>query len=167
MENEKTALADNNTWVVVEKPNSKAVIVDTKWVFKTKKDNNGKTELFKARLVARGFVQKDLDYCDIYSPVVKMITVRSLIALSTQNKWPVYHLDVCSAFLNGIIKDDIYVTLPNNFNVSEGKICKLQRALYGLKGAPRCWYDKFNEFMLTQKFTKTQSDQAINVCIFM
>lgn len=161
MQIEKTALTENNTWMFVDKPKKDVLVVNTKWVFKIKQDENGKNSLFKARLVARGFVQQGLDYKEIYSPVVKMATVKTLTALSNKQKWPFFHLDVCSAFLNGVIKDEIYITLPNNFDVPKNKYCKLQKALYGLKNAPKCWYERLNDFLLNEKFTKSISDQCL------
>lgn len=161
MRYEMAALDENDTWTIVKKPESKVLIIDTKWVFKVKRNKEGKINLFKARLVARGFRQNNLNYSDIYSPVVKMVSVRTMLALSNKKGWPVYQLDVCSAFLNGVINDDIYITLPSNFVIENNNLCKLNKALYGLKGAPKAWYQKFNDFILSHNFKKSTSDLCL------
>lgn len=160
MQNEMQALEENNTWEVVDRTENMEY-VDSKWVFKLKRDSKNKIKQFKARLVARGYQQKGLDYCDIYSPVVKLSTVRVLIAVCTEKNWPIFQMDVCSAFLHGEIQEDIYLLLPNNFDLPKNKICKLKKALYGLKKAPKYWYDKFHNFVIGQGFTKCESDHCL------
>jgi len=142
---ELKSLAENDTWDIVDKP-SNCDIIDSKWVFKIKRDNKGKISLYKCRLVARGFQQKDV-YEDLYSPVAKLSTLRILLAISVNFDWEVYQMDVCSAFLHGEIKENVYLYLPENCNLPSGKVCKLKKVIYGLKRAPKYWYEKFQSFM--------------------
>lgn len=88
-------------------------IVHTKWVFKIKKDGNGKITKYKARLVARGFSQqKGMDYTEIYSPVVKLTIFRSLLAQAVEMISYLYQIDVKTAFRQGVINEEIYIKQP-------------------------------------------------------
>ena len=94
----------------------------------------------KARLVARGFVQQEgIDYDDAFAPVARMESVRVLLALAAQEGWGVHHMDVKSAFLNGDLKEEVYVRQPPGFAIlgEEGKVYHLRKALYGPRKAPR------------------------------
>lgn len=95
IDEELKAIQDNETWSIVEKP-SNCEIIDSKWVFRIKRDKEGNISKFKCRLVAKGFKQEI--YEDIYSPVVKLSTIRILLAISVNMGWSVYQLDVCNAF---------------------------------------------------------------------
>lgn len=116
----------------------------------------------QARLVARGFLQRGyINDCDIYSPVAKLDTFRILLAVGVQKGWEISQSDVCSAFLHGEIEEDIYLSLPKNCKIPQGKICKLKKSFYGLKGAPRCWYEKCHKFIISKGFTRSQYDQCL------
>lgn len=157
---ELAALSENETWDIVDEP-SDCEVIDSKWVFKIKRDNKGNISSFKCRLVARGFQQKNLMFEDLYSPVAKLNTLRILLAISVNFDWVIYQMDVCSAFLHGEIKEDLYMYLPENCNLPSGKVCKLKKAIYGLKRAPKYWYEKFHDFMLSQKFVKSDNDHCL------
>lgn len=137
------ALNRNNTWVLVDLPPGRKPI-GCKWIYKIKYKSNGEIERYKARLVAKGYSQREgLDYEETFSPVVKMVTVRCLIALAVQNKWPLFQLDVNNAFLYEDLVKDVYMTPPQGyFFENENKVCKLEKSLYGLKQAPRQWNEK-------------------------
>ena len=102
-------------------------IIDSKWVFKIKRDSTSKISLFKCRLVARGYQQKGLVYEDIYSPVAKLNTLRILLAICVNFDWTVYQMDVCSAFLHGEIKENVFMYLPKNCSLPNGKDVNLKR----------------------------------------
>ena len=109
--------------------------ITLKWVFKLKKDELGAVIKHKARLVAHGFVQQEgVDYDDAFAPVARMESVR-VLALAAQEGWRVHHMDVKSAFLNGDLKEEVYVQQPPGFVVAgeEGKVYLLRKALYGLR----------------------------------
>ena len=103
---------------MIELPEAKKSI-GVKWVFRTKFNSDGSTFKHKARLVVKGFAQvSGVDYDDTFAPVARHDTIRLLLALVGQMGWKVYHLDVKSAFLNGIFLEDIYVQQPKGFEVT-------------------------------------------------
>jgi hypothetical protein len=111
-------------------------------VFKLKRDEAGAIVKHKARLVARGFVQQEgIDFDYTFTPVARMESVRLLFALAAQEGWRVHHMDVKSAFLNGNLKEEVYVHQPSGFAIpgKEGKVLRLRKALYGLRQAPQAW----------------------------
>ena len=129
----------NNTWELVNRPHGKDII-GVKWVYKTKLNPDGTIQKHKARLVAKGYSQQPgIDYNETCAPVARLDTIRALIALASQKGWSIHQLDVKSAFLKGVLEEEIYVEQPQGF-VSEGKenkVLRLRKALYGLKQAPR------------------------------
>jgi len=109
MKQELQAVEKNKTWELVDLPTDHHPIT-LKWVFKLKKDEKGAVTKHKARLVARGFVQQEgVDYDDAFAPVAHMESVRVFLALAAQKGWRVHHMDVKSAFLNGDLKEEVYV----------------------------------------------------------
>ncbi|GKC35294.1 putative RNA-directed DNA polymerase [Tanacetum coccineum] len=162
MNNEMEALNSNKTCIITNlPPNTKAI--GCKWVYKIKYKSNGEIERYKARLVAKGYSQREgIDYAETFSPVVKMVTVRCLIALAVKNKLDMYQLDVNNAFLYGELKEDVYMTPPlGYFSKSEMKVCKLVKSLYGLKQAPRKWNEKLVLTLSEHGFIKCQSDHSL------
>lgn len=97
MDIELKSLTENNTWDVIDKPEN-CDVIDSKWVYRIKRENQGKVSNFKARLVARGFQQIGLLFEDIYSPVAKLNTFRLLLAISVNYGWVIFQMDVCNAF---------------------------------------------------------------------
>jgi len=111
-----------------------------KWVYKTKVKPNGDVSKYKARLVARGFLQKHgLDYNEVFTPVARLKTVRLIVAVASNRNWSLYQLDVKPTFLNGSLEEEVYITQPPGYAVAgqDDKVYKLNKALYGLKQAPR------------------------------
>ena len=109
--------------------------ITLKWVFKLKKDELGAVIKHKPWLVACGFIQQEgIDYNDAFAPVARMESVCVLLALVGQEGWQVHHMDVKSAFLNGDLKEEVYVRQPPSYAVTgeEGKVHRLRKALYGL-----------------------------------
>lgn len=159
IDEEMRALIENDTWKLVEKPD-KCEIIDSKWVFKIKKDKEGEISKFKCRLVARGFKQSVLE--DVYSPVVRLTTVRIFFAVCVQKGWTIFQMDVCNAFLHGEMKESLYMYLPKDCNTN-GKVCKLNKAIYGLKKAPLYWYQKFDNFMISEGFYKNKCDYCLYI----
>lgn len=156
MNEEIKMIGKNKTWELVEKPQDKEVI-GLKWVYKTKFNEDGSIQKHKARLVVKGYSQQSgIDFNETYAPVVRMETIRSVLALAAQFKLSVYQLDVKSAFLNGELEEEVYVEQPQGYVIEgkEDKVYRLQKALYGLKQAPRAWNSKIDGYLLQNGFTK-------------
>jgi hypothetical protein len=119
---------------------------------------------YKARLVAKGYVQKKgIDYEEVFAPVARLETVRLILAMAANRGWEVHHLDVKTAFLNGELIEDVYVTQPEGF-VKEGQeqmVFKLRKALYGLKQAPRAWNVKLDSSLKKLGFQKCVTEPAV------
>ncbi|KAF0926070.1 hypothetical protein E2562_021786 [Oryza meyeriana var. granulata] len=118
------------------------------WVYKVKKNAAGEVIKHKARLVAKGYVQQPgVDFDEVFAPVARIESVHLLLALAAQEGWPVHHMDVKSAFLNGELIEEVYVRQPPGFTVAghEDKVLHLDKALYGLRQAPRAWNAKLDE----------------------
>jgi len=134
-DSEYESLIRNETWKLVEPPVDREVI-GCKWVFKVKYDNDGKIDRFKGRLVAKGYAQQyGIDYDETFSPVVKFSSVRTLIAFAVQNDMLLHQMDVVTAFLNGLLEEEILMHQPEGYTKggSEHLVCKLEKSLYGLK----------------------------------
>ncbi|CAL9006850.1 unnamed protein product [Prunus brigantina] len=165
MEAELEMIEKNDTWKLVERPFAKPVI-GVKWVYKTKLNLYGTVQKNKARLVAKGYSQKPgIDYNETFAPVARLDTIRTLIALAAQKEWSLYQLDVKSAFLNGVLKEEVYVDQPQGFvkKDEETKVYKLHKALYGLKQAPRAWYDEIDAYFNKAGFKKSPSEATLYV----
>ena len=124
---------------MVERPQHQKVI-GVKWVFRKKENVDGLINKYKARLVVKGYAQVfGVDYFDTFAPIARLDTIRMLLAIATQKQWKIYQLDVKSAFLNGFLKEEIYVEQPEGFDAKgdEDKVYLLKKALYALKQAPR------------------------------
>ena len=106
--------------------------IDVKWVFKVKLNLDGQVFKHKARLVARGFLQKhDIDYNEVFAPVARTETVRLVVANACKNQWPLYHLDAKSAFLNGPLEELVFVSQPLGFEIAGKEIwCTSSIRLY-------------------------------------
>lgn len=165
MNEEMRMIEKNQTWELVDLPKDREII-GVKWIFKTKFNQDGSIHKHKARLVARGFTQQPgIDYSETFAPVARLETVRTLIALAAQKNWLIYQLDVKSAFLNGVLKDEVYVEQPQGFVVKGGedKVYRLKKALYGLKQAPRTWYAEIDKYFVKKGFRKSPSEPTLCV----
>lgn len=160
MKKELDCLRKNNTWKIVDLPKGKKTI-SAKWVLKIKRDLDGRIDRYKARLVARGFAQGRDTYGETYSPVVKHTSLRMLVALSAELHLSIDHLDVETAFLNGDIKEEIYLKPPEGLKVESGKVLKLQKSIYGLKQSGRNWNEKMNETLLEIGFKRCSAEPCL------
>ena len=137
--------------------------VDTKWVFRVKRDQDGRVAKYKARLVARGFTQQwGTDFDETYSSVAKLGTIRILLAIAAVKNWEVEVVDVDNAFLNAPLKEEVYLDLPEGLGGGgAGLVLKLNKALYGLKQSPRTWEKELGAFLETKGFKQCMSDSAL------
>ncbi|KAL5836713.1 hypothetical protein ACOSQ3_013882 [Xanthoceras sorbifolium] len=121
MDEEITAIERNNTWELTDRPRGHKTIV-VKWVYKTKLKENGEVDKYKARLVAKGYKEKfGVDYKEVFAPVARHDTIRLVIALATQNSWPIFQLDVKSAFLHGNLEEQVYINQPPGYVKAENE----------------------------------------------
>ena len=122
--------------------------IGCKWVFKKKTDMDGNLSTYKARLVVKGFTQRHgIDYDETLSPVAMRKSIRILLAIATCKDYEIWQMDVKTAFLNGKLKEEVYMVQPPGFVTPENasKICKLKRSIYGLKQASRSWNLRFDK----------------------
>ncbi|RWS18805.1 hypothetical protein B4U80_11350, partial [Leptotrombidium deliense] len=156
MNEEMDSLRRNKTWKLVEKPKGVNVI-SNRWVFKVKENTDGSVRRYKARLVAKGYTQKHgIDYIETFAPVVKMNSIRAILAIAANEDFDIVHFDVKTAFLYGDLNEELYMKQPEGFSDGSDKVCRLQKSLYGLKQAPRQWNAKFRSFL--EKFGLQRSD---------
>ncbi|CAJ2632157.1 unnamed protein product [Trifolium pratense] len=166
MKEEIDALNANNTWSIVDLPKGK-VPIGCKWVYRVKYHANGSIERYKARLVAKGYTQLEgVDYFDTFSPVAKLTTVKTLLALASIKGWYLEQLDVNNAFLHGDLHEEIFMSLPPGINIHNSdtgttKVCKLQKSIYGLKQASRQWYSKLSESLISFGYLQSSSDFSL------
>ena len=161
MQEEMESLYSNDTWKLAKLPAEKKAL-HNKWVYRVKQESNG-DKRYKARLVVKGFEQKEgIDYTEIFSPVVKMTTIRVVLSMVAAENLFLEQLDVKTAFLHGDLNEEIYMEQPVGFiqKGKEGMVCRLKKSLYGLKQAPRQWYRKFDSFMQRNDFTKCNADHC-------
>jgi hypothetical protein len=160
---EMKAIEDNGTWELVEPPAGYRPI-GLKWVYKLKRDERGAIVKYKARFVARGFVQREgIDFEEVFAPVARMESVRLLLAMATAKDWRVHHLDIKSAFLNGKLAETIFVKQALGFAVkgAEHKVLKLRNAFYGLRQALRAWNTKLDATLGELEFTCCATEHAL------
>ena len=161
MQREMEAIDENHTWTLEPLPKNRQAI-GSKWVFKMKRDSQGNVERFKARIVAKGYAQVEgIDYFETFAPVAKISSIRTLLALANIKEWIVHQMDVVSAFLNGDLLEEVYMTQPKGFIKGKNLVCKLHKSLYGLKQASRAWYQKIDSFLLNKGLKRVESDHSI------
>lgn len=163
MQEELDSLAENNTWELVDLPEDRKAI-ENRWVYKVKRNAEGKIERFKARLVVKGFSQKSgIDYHETFSPVVRWDTIRSVISIAASENLKLAQFDVKCAFLYGELSEEIYMKQPQGYEDDTERVCKLLKSLYGLKQAPRCWNQRFRNFLESCDLKQTDSDPCLFV----
>ena len=142
MNDEFDALVRNWTWELVPSTFMQN-LVGCKWVFHIKRLPDGFVEMYKVRLVVKGFHQRlGVDYHDTFSSVVKLTTIRLVLSLASSKGGQLWQLDVNNVFLQGHLSKDVCMTQPSRFVDRDNPthVCKLNKAIYGLKQAPRAWF---------------------------
>eukprot|EP00253_Pinus_taeda_P003787 PITA_03787 len=165
MNEEIGAIEKSKTWELVDLPEGKKAI-GVKWVYKTKSNAEGKIDMHKARLIVKGYKQQQgRDYDETFAPVARMETVRTVLSIAAQHKWKIYQMDVKSAFLNGVLKEEVYVEQPPGYEVAgqEHKVCRLKKALYGPKQTPRAWYNRIDAYLIENGFDKCDGEPTLYI----
>ncbi|KAE8664189.1 Detected protein of unknown function [Hibiscus syriacus] len=161
MKDEMDSLMSNQTWELGELPPGKKTL-HNKWIYRIKEEHDGRKR-YKARLVVKGFQQKEgIDYNEIFSPVVKLSTIRLVLKIVAAENLHLEQLDVKTTFLHGDLEEEIYMRQPEGFIEARNKnlVCRLKKSLYGLKQTPRQWYKKFDSFMGSSGFTRCQANHC-------
>ncbi|SOV04864.1 uncharacterized protein UDID_17218 [Ustilago sp. UG-2017a] len=149
------------TWKVVHQPPG-VPLVDSKVVLRLKLDANGVPVKHKARLVARGFTQREgIDYQETFSPVAPLGAIRAILALAVQNNWEVHALDITMAYLNSTLKEAIYMKPPEGSGVAPGQVYKVVKGLYGLKQSGREWNQEFDRSLRRMGFFQVECAPCI------
>ena len=173
MRSEFSSLMENGTWEYVDRstvPSHKAIL-GCRWVYRLKV-NPDRTMRFKARLVIKGYQQVEgVDFDSTFAPVAKLISFRLLTAIAAYYNWPIEQMDVVTAFLNPLVTDELYMAIPEgvewlNPTHIEGlavqtRVCKLRKALYRLKQAPRLWYQDIDQFLHSHDMLQSDSDSNL------
>ncbi len=109
----------------------------------------------------KGYEQTD--YGETFAPVAKLVSFRAMMALAARHGWEVDQMDVVTAFLNPPVKGEIYMQVPEGVSGKEGRVCRLRKALYGLKEAPRLWHEHIDKFLGTLKFERSENDPNLYI----
>ena len=162
MDEEIASLAANDTWTLQPAPPSIKPI-PVKWVYKEKRDANGNIERHKARLVVKGFHQREgIDYDEVFAPVSKYSTLRTVLAIAADLDLEIHQLDIKTAFLNGKLDEDVYIQQPPGYNYDNPDLaCKLNKALYGLKQASRAWHRTLKTEIESMGFKESTADPGL------
>ncbi|GJW23144.1 retrovirus-related pol polyprotein from transposon TNT 1-94 [Tanacetum coccineum] len=163
MQDELDQFARLKVWRLVPRPEGKTII-KTKWIFKNKKDENSLVIRNQARLVAVGYCQQEgIDYDETFAPVARIEAIRLFLAYAAHKDFTVFQMDVKTVFLNGILKEEVYVGQPPGFVSKQypDHVYALDKSLYGLKQAPRAWYDVLSKFLINSCFQKGSIDTTL------
>ncbi|GKB03956.1 retrovirus-related pol polyprotein from transposon TNT 1-94 [Tanacetum coccineum] len=150
-------------WELVPCPD-RVMLIKLKWIYKVKTDEFGGVLKNKARLVAQGFRQEEgINFEESFAPVARIEAIRIFVANATNKNMTIFHMYVKTAFLNGELKEEVYVSQPEGFvdQDNPSHVYKLKKALYGLKQAPRAWYDMLSSFLISQHFSKGAVDLTL------
>ncbi|GJU91790.1 retrovirus-related pol polyprotein from transposon TNT 1-94 [Tanacetum coccineum] len=154
MQEELNQFIANDVWDLVPQPRN-MTIIGTKWVFRNKLDENGVVSRNKVRLVAQGYNQQEgIDYDETYALFSRLKSIRILLAYAYALDFKLFQMDVKSSYLNGFINEEVYVAQPPGFIDFEkpNHVYKLKKALYGLKEAPKAWYDRLKAFLIKHEY---------------
>jgi hypothetical protein len=160
MAEEHQSIMRNEVWEIVPIPKEKSVVT-SKWVYKIKHAADRSMDKYKARFVARGFSQKEgEDYDETFAPVARYTSIKTIISLAASMGWNLHQMDVKTVSLNEAIEEEVYIEQPQGFEVHsrDTHVCRLKKALCGLKQAPRAWYTRMDNYLTRLGFSKSHED---------
>ena len=163
MKSEIGSMYENEVWTLTDLLDDRRAI-ENKWIFKKKTNADANVTIYKARLVAKGYRQvQGVDYDETFSPVAKLKSVRIMLAIAAFYDYEIWQMDVKTAFLNGFLKEELYMMQPEGFvdPKNANKVCKLQRSIYGLVQASRSWNIRFDEMIKAFGFTQTYGEACV------
>ncbi|CAI7872025.1 unnamed protein product, partial [Closterium sp. NIES-54] len=152
---------ENEMWTLTNLPPGRKAL-DCTWVLRVKLDAQGRLERRKTRLVIKGFqLREEIDFQEVFAPVSKAPTLLVLLAAAAVCGWKVEQMDVKTAFLYGVVDEEIYMKQPEGYDDGSGCVYRLNKAIYGLKQAPRCWYARLVEALETLGFKVSECDESL------
>ncbi|GJU11033.1 retrovirus-related pol polyprotein from transposon TNT 1-94 [Tanacetum coccineum] len=154
MQDELSQFKRLDVWQLVPLPEGRHAI-KVKWLWKNKTDAENTVIRNKSRLVAKGYSQQEgIDFEESFAPVARLEAVCMFVAYTTHKNFTIYQMDVKTTFLNGSLKEEVFVSQPDGFVNPNfpNHVYRLKKALYGLKQAPRAWYDKLYSFLIEHHF---------------
>ena len=161
MEDEIKSMKDHGVWTPTELPAGKRAIT-CRWIYKIKTTAENEIDRFRARLCARGFAQiPGEDFQELFAPVARMDTIRTLLAISAARKLHLRQSDVKVAFLYGDLPAEIFMNQPPGFQDGTNRVCRLSKSLYGLRQAPRCFNRKLASVLRSLGFTQSNADNCL------
>ena len=155
----------NDVWELVPGPKDTRVI-DTKWIFKNKTSEDGEVVRNKSRLVAQGYTQVEgVDFDESFASIARQESIRFLLSIACIMNFKLYQMDVKSAFLNGLLNEEVFVEQPKGFQDPHflDHVLRLKKALYRLKQASKVWYDSLTTYLLDHGFKRGQADWTLFV----
>nr|GEV93615.1 retrovirus-related Pol polyprotein from transposon TNT 1-94 [Tanacetum cinerariifolium] len=150
-------------WELVPCPD-KVFLIKLKWIYKVKTDEFGAVLKNKARLVAQGFRKEEgINFEESFAPLARIEAIRIFVANVAHKNMTIFQMDVKTTFLNGELKEEVYVSQPEGFvdQDNPSHVYKLNKALYGLKQVPRAWYDMLSSFLISEHFSKGAVDPTL------
>jgi hypothetical protein len=163
VQKELDQLLDMGTWILVQRP-ADAVPISNKWVFVKKYNKRGDLLKYKGRLVAKGCAQRPgYDYLETFSPVVRLESIRAILAIASIKQLDIQQMDVKGAYLNGTLNEKVYMHQPEGYDDGSGRVCLLRKTLYGLKQSGREWNTEFDMKMKKFGFRRSRADPCLYI----
>jgi hypothetical protein len=158
MKEEYNSLLENQTWDMVPLPSGRNLF-KCKWVYRTKREMDKQVNIYKSRLVSKGFQQvHDIDYDETFAPVANMDSIGWELSIMAEKGWEFNQMDMKNAFLHDDIFKEIYMEQPQGFMEDSSLVCRLKKSHYGLKEASTTWYSKIDSYLLSQNLVHCKSD---------
>lgn len=160
-ERELECIKKHGTWTVVKRPKGRNVIT-SRWVYDVKRDGDNNITVYKARLTAHGFKQREgEDFNETFAAVAQMKSFRATVALSRELDLRMTQIDISNAFLHGELEEEIYMEFPEGVEIEPGHCLKLEKGLYGLKQAGRIWNSTLVSTLKEIGFKQLVSDTQV------